>query len=72
MNLEGGLGADFFGGGLTTGLAYYGTFKLTGLTGESSRRCSTDTHRKKARGRLAACTPFTFHDCGRCHFVVKR
>jgi hypothetical protein len=29
MNLEGGLGADFLGGGLTTGLAYYGTFKLT-------------------------------------------
>jgi hypothetical protein len=29
MNLEGGVGADFLGGGLTTGLAYYGTFKLT-------------------------------------------
>ena len=29
MNLEGGIGADFLGGGLTTGLAYYGTFKLT-------------------------------------------
>ena len=29
MNLEGGLGADFLGGGLTTGLAYYSTFKLT-------------------------------------------
>jgi hypothetical protein len=29
MNLEGGLGADFLGGGLTAGLAYYGTFKLT-------------------------------------------
>jgi hypothetical protein len=29
LNLEGGLGADFLGGGLTAGLAYYGTFKLT-------------------------------------------
>ena len=29
MNLEGGIGADFLRGGLTTGLAYYGTFKLT-------------------------------------------
>ena len=29
LNLEGGMGADFLGGGLTTGLAYYGTFKLT-------------------------------------------
>jgi hypothetical protein len=29
MNLEGGIGADLLGGGLTTGLAYYGTFKLT-------------------------------------------
>jgi len=29
LNLEGGLGADFLGGGLTAGLAYYGTVKLT-------------------------------------------
>jgi hypothetical protein len=29
LNLEGGVGADFMGGGLTTGLAYYGVFKLT-------------------------------------------
>jgi hypothetical protein len=29
LNLEGGLGADFLEGGLTAGLAYYGTFKLT-------------------------------------------
>lgn len=29
LNLEGGVGADFLNGGLTTGLAYYGTFKLT-------------------------------------------
>ena len=29
MNLEGGLGADLLGGGITAGLAYYGTFKLT-------------------------------------------
>jgi hypothetical protein len=29
INLEGGVGADFLGGGLTAGLAYYGTFKLT-------------------------------------------
>src|SRR5262245_57876070 len=29
LNLEGGIGADFLGGGLTTGLTYYGTFKLT-------------------------------------------
>ena len=29
VNLEGGVGADFLNGGLTTGLAYYGTFKLT-------------------------------------------
>lgn len=29
LNLEGGLGADFLKGGLTAGLAYYGTFKLT-------------------------------------------
>jgi hypothetical protein len=29
FNLEGGVGADFLGGGLTAGLAYYGTFKLT-------------------------------------------
>jgi Putative MetA-pathway of phenol degradation len=29
LNLEGGMGADFLGGGLTAGLAYYGSFKLT-------------------------------------------
>ncbi|HUR36063.1 MAG TPA: transporter [Vicinamibacterales bacterium] len=29
INLEGGLGADFLKGGLTTGLAYFGTFKVT-------------------------------------------
>lgn len=29
MNLEGGIGADFLKGGLTTGLAYYGGWKLT-------------------------------------------
>jgi hypothetical protein len=29
LNLEGGLGADFLKGGLTTGLSYYATFKLT-------------------------------------------
>lgn len=29
LNLEGGVGADFLEGGLTTGLAYYGTLKLT-------------------------------------------
>jgi hypothetical protein len=29
LNLEGGVGADFLQGGLTAGLAYYGTFKLT-------------------------------------------
>ncbi len=29
LNLEGGVGADFLGGGLSDGLAYYGTFKLT-------------------------------------------
>ncbi len=28
-NLEGGVGMDFLGGGLTAGLAYFGTFKLT-------------------------------------------
>src|SRR5262249_28957530 len=29
MNLEGGVGADFLKGGLTTGLVYYTAFKLT-------------------------------------------
>ena len=29
MNLEGGVGADFLGGGITAGLAYYASFKLT-------------------------------------------
>jgi len=29
LNLEGGLGGDFLKGGLTTGLAYYASFKLT-------------------------------------------
>ena len=29
LNLEGGLGADFLEGGLTTGLSYYATFKLS-------------------------------------------
>ena len=29
LNLEGGVGADFLGGGLTAGLAYYGTFKVS-------------------------------------------
>ena len=29
MNLEGGVGADFLKGGLTTGLCYYGSFKLS-------------------------------------------
>ena len=28
LNFEGGLGADFLGGGLTAGLAYYASFKL--------------------------------------------
>jgi hypothetical protein len=28
MNLEGGVGADFLKGGLTTGLVYYASFKL--------------------------------------------
>jgi len=29
MNLEGGFGADFLGGGITAGLNYYASFKLT-------------------------------------------
>src|SRR4029453_14897528 len=29
MNLEGGVGGDFLKGGLTAGLNYYATFKLT-------------------------------------------
>ena len=29
LNLEGGVGADFLGGGLTAGLTYYGTYKLS-------------------------------------------
>ena len=29
MNLEGGVGGDFLGGGLTVGLVYYASFKLT-------------------------------------------
>lgn len=29
LNLEGGVGGDFLKGGLTAGLAYFGTFKLT-------------------------------------------
>jgi hypothetical protein len=29
MNLDGGIGADFLGGGLTVGLSYYAAFKLT-------------------------------------------
>jgi hypothetical protein len=29
LNLEGGVGADFLRGGLTVGLAYYGTYKLS-------------------------------------------
>jgi hypothetical protein len=29
LNLEGGVGADLLGGGLTAGLAYYGTYKLS-------------------------------------------
>jgi len=29
LNLEGGLGADFLGGGLSAGLAYYSTYKLS-------------------------------------------
>jgi hypothetical protein len=29
MNLEGGVGGDFLGGRLTTGLVYYASFKLT-------------------------------------------
>jgi hypothetical protein len=29
LNLEGGVGADFLGGGLTAGLAYYATYKLS-------------------------------------------
>jgi hypothetical protein len=29
MNLEGGIGADFLGGGLTAGLVYYASFKLS-------------------------------------------
>jgi hypothetical protein len=29
FNLEGGLGADFLKGGLTVGMAYYGTFKVS-------------------------------------------
>jgi hypothetical protein len=29
MNIEGGVGADFLRGGLSTGLAYYASFKLS-------------------------------------------
>jgi hypothetical protein len=29
MNLDGGIGVDFLGGGLTAGLSYYAAFKLT-------------------------------------------
>jgi hypothetical protein len=29
LNLEGGVGADFLGGGFTAGLAYYATYKLS-------------------------------------------
>ena len=29
LNLEGGVGADFLKGGLTAGLAYFGTFKVS-------------------------------------------
>ena len=29
MNLEGGFGGDFLGGGLSAGLSYYASFKLT-------------------------------------------
>src|SRR4029077_11447246 len=29
MNLEGGVGADFLGGGVTTGAVYYTTLKVT-------------------------------------------
>jgi hypothetical protein len=29
LNLEGGVGADFLGGGLSVGMAYYGTFKVS-------------------------------------------
>lgn len=35
LNLEGGVGADFLKGGLTVGLAYFGTFKLTDDTFDS-------------------------------------
>jgi hypothetical protein len=35
LNLEGGVGADFLKGGLTTGLAYYGSFKLSDDTFDS-------------------------------------
>jgi hypothetical protein len=29
LDLDGGVGADFLSGGLTAGLAYYGTHKLS-------------------------------------------
>ena len=45
LNLEGGVGADFLGGGLTAGLAYYGTYKL------SDDRFDSPTANVAIRGR---------------------
>jgi hypothetical protein len=41
MNLEGGVGADFLKGGLTAGLNYYASFKLTEHRIEENHVCRT-------------------------------
>ncbi len=57
LNLEGGLGHDMMQGGLTAGLAYYATFKLTedrpGVDQDRPRRegVATDGPRLRQRGR---------------------
>ena len=43
MYLEGGVGADFLKGGLSVGLVYYNSMKLTSDRIENQRRASTHT-----------------------------
>lgn len=64
LNLEGGVGADFLKGGLTTGLVYYASFKLAedtidGVPGISAARTRCSRSARKCRWRWRAAARFT-------------